>query len=122
MGEDTENLITYGNYLHRSAIATGVFAIFSGVYWQDYRFLPLPFGFSSCLCATLYAVCWDFDPCSNYKIDRVSPICPQTQCTERILNKIAKPIKKPFLDERAHQRFKRSFTRNHRLNGIESST
>ena len=94
MGEDTENWITYGNYLHRSAIATGVFAIFSGVYWQDYRFLPLPFGFSSCLCATLYAVCWDFDPCSKYKIDRVSPICPQTQCAERIFNKIAKHINK----------------------------
>jgi len=69
LGEETENWIAYGNYLHRSAIGTGVFAVFSGVYWKDLRFLPLPFGFTSCLCATLYTVCWGFDPCSNYKIE-----------------------------------------------------
>jgi hypothetical protein len=68
LGEETENWIAYGNYLHRSAIGTGVFAVFSGVYWKDLRFLPLPFGFTSCLCATLYTVCWGFDPCSNYKV------------------------------------------------------
>jgi len=72
LGEETENWIAYGNYLHRSAIGTGVFAVFSGVYWKDLRFLPLPFGFTSCLCATLYTVCWGFDPCSNYKIDQES--------------------------------------------------
>ena len=68
LGEDTENWIIYGNYLHRSAIVTGAFAVFSGFYWKDLRFLPLPFGFTSCLCATLYTVCWGFDPCSHYKV------------------------------------------------------
>jgi len=72
LGEDTENWITYGNYLNRSAIVTGAFAVFSGFYWKDLRFLPLPFGFTSCLCATLYTVCWSFDPCSHYKIDHES--------------------------------------------------
>merc|ERR1712008_483339 len=42
LGEETENWIAYGNYLHRSAIGTGVFAVFSGVYWKDLRFLHLP--------------------------------------------------------------------------------
>ena len=68
LGENTEKWISYGNYLYRSAVFTGISAYFVGVYWQDQRFLPLPFGFTSCLCSTLYTLCWSYDPCSQYKV------------------------------------------------------
>ena len=68
LGEDTERWISYGNYLRRSAVVAGMASIMVGFYWEDKTFLPLPLGFTSSLCASLYTVCWAFDPCSLYKV------------------------------------------------------
>ena len=68
LGEDTERWISYGNCLRRSAIVAGMASIAAGFYWEDKKFLPLPLGFTSSLCASLYTVCWAFDPCSLYKV------------------------------------------------------
>ena len=68
LGEDTERWISYGNYLRRGAILAGMASIAVGFYWEDKKFLPLPLGFTSSLCASLYTVCWAFDPCSLYKV------------------------------------------------------
>ena len=40
----------------------------SALYWNEKRLLPFPLSFTSCLCASLYTVCWAFDPCSQYKV------------------------------------------------------
>jgi len=72
LGEDTERWISYGNYLRRSAVVAGMASIMVGFYWEDKTFLPLPLGFTSSLCASLYTVCWAFDPCSLYKVEHRS--------------------------------------------------
>ena len=92
MGEDTERWLYYGNRLYQSSVLTGLTSIFIGkhiylfkklwyfvdllilapffaaIYWNDRKLLPFPFSFTSCLCASLYTVCWAFDPCSRYKV------------------------------------------------------
>merc|ERR1712223_590391 len=72
LGEDTERWLSYGYYLYSSSLLTGLSSVFIALYWSEKRLLPFPLSFTSCLCASLYTVCWAFDPCSQYKVEKTS--------------------------------------------------
>ena len=69
LGDETARWITVGNCLHKTAVLGGMVALMTGVTWKDYGFLYFPLGFSSLVCAGVYAVSWQFDPCCKYQVE-----------------------------------------------------
>ena len=41
-----------------------------GSIWPEKRLLPLPLGLASLFCSALYMISWQFDPCSQYRIEK----------------------------------------------------
>ncbi|CAG9854362.1 unnamed protein product [Phyllotreta striolata] len=70
LGDETARWITFGNYLHKTAVISGLTSIISGFAWPD-NFAPqAPLSILSTLCAGLYTASWQFDHCVKYQVEK----------------------------------------------------
>ena len=71
IGEETARWIQVGNCLHKTAVISGLGCFVSP--WVLPRVVKEPtsflFGGVSILCAALYGVSWQFDPCCQYQVE-----------------------------------------------------
>ncbi|ELT89193.1 hypothetical protein CAPTEDRAFT_202693 [Capitella teleta] len=70
LGDETARWITVGNCLHKTAVLSSLTCLGTGVVWPDRGYVYLPFGFVSVICAGVYAVSWQMDPCCKYQVER----------------------------------------------------
>ena len=69
LGDETARWITVGNCLHKTAVLSGLVCLASGGVWPDHRLMYLPLGFTSLVCAGVYTMSWQFDPCCKYQVE-----------------------------------------------------
>jgi hypothetical protein len=69
LGDETSRWIAVGNCLHKTSVVAGMGCLVTGINWPDNAPLFMPFGFVSVVCAGVYAVSWQFDPCCKYQIE-----------------------------------------------------
>ncbi|XP_005092539.1 transmembrane protein 11-B, mitochondrial [Aplysia californica] len=69
LGEDTARWIACGNCLHKTAVLSGFCCVATGAVWPEKGVVFLPFGFVSVVCAGVYAVSWQLDPCCKYQVE-----------------------------------------------------
>lgn len=71
IGEETARWIQVGNCLHKTAVIAGIGCFVSP--WVLPKAFKEPtslvFGGVSFLCAALYGVSWQFDPCCQYQVE-----------------------------------------------------
>ena len=71
IGEETARWIQVGNCLHKTAVIAGLGCFVSP--WVLPRAVKEPFslvcGGVSILCAAMYGVSWQFDPCCQYQVE-----------------------------------------------------
>jgi len=69
LGDETARWIYVGNCLHKTAVLAGVGCLITGLNWPDCGLIHMSFGFTSVICAGVYAISWQFDPCCKYQIE-----------------------------------------------------
>lgn len=69
LGDETARWITVGNCLHKTSVLSGLVCLSSGLAWKEKGLLYFPLGFVSVVCAGVYAVSWQFDPCCKYQVE-----------------------------------------------------
>ncbi|VEN57571.1 unnamed protein product [Callosobruchus maculatus] len=70
LGDETARWITFGNYLHKTAVISGMTSIVSGFAWPDSFTPQAPLSIFSLLCTGLYTASWQFDHCVKYQVER----------------------------------------------------
>lgn len=69
LGDETARWISVGNCLHKTAVISGLGAIFTGLVWFDRPAVYTPLAITSLFCTGLYTVSWQFDPCCQYQVN-----------------------------------------------------
>ncbi|KAK0046209.1 transmembrane protein 11-B mitochondrial-like isoform X1 [Biomphalaria pfeifferi] len=69
LGDDTARWIACGNCLHKTAVLSGLGCLVCGLLRPNNGILFLPMGFTSVVCAGVYAISWQFDPCCKYQVE-----------------------------------------------------
>lgn len=69
LGDETARWITVGNCLHKTSVLCGLGCLMTGITWPDKGFVYFPLGFCSIVCAGVYTVSWQFDPCCKYQVE-----------------------------------------------------
>lgn len=71
LGEETERWIAVGNCLHKTALISGAASIAIGAVWREkLTIYSASFCIVSMFCTSLYAICWNCDPCVEYQVER----------------------------------------------------
>lgn len=68
LGDETARWISVGNCLHKTAVASGLGAIVTGLVWREKPFVCSPLAVFSLLCTGLYTASWQFDNCVKYQV------------------------------------------------------
>lgn len=63
--------IRFGNFLHKTAVISCLAGLVCVpvVPHRLFNYIPVPLGATGVLCAALYDVSWQFDPCCKYQVD-----------------------------------------------------
>ncbi|KAL5473070.1 hypothetical protein EMCRGX_G027511 [Ephydatia muelleri] len=71
LGNETVRWIQVGNFLHKSAVICSIGALISTPFLPRSvsKFTAIPLGVFALLCAGLYDLSWQFDPCCKYQVD-----------------------------------------------------
>ena len=69
LGDETARWIMVGNCLHKTSVLSGLSAIVSGSMWPERHLVNIPLAFAGVVCAGVYAVSWQFDPCCKYQVE-----------------------------------------------------
>ncbi len=69
LGDETARWIYVGNCLHKTSVLSGLGCLTAGAVWPDRGLVFLPMGFVSVICAGVYTVSWQFDPCCKYQVE-----------------------------------------------------
>ncbi|KAK7112213.1 transmembrane protein 11, mitochondrial-like [Littorina saxatilis] len=69
LGDEASRWITCGNCLHKSAVLSGLGSLICARMWPEHNEIYMPMGFLSVICAGVYAISWQFDPCSKYQVE-----------------------------------------------------
>jgi len=69
LGDETARWITVGNCLHKTSVLCGLGCLVTGITWPDKGLVYFPLGFCSIVCAGVYTVSWQFDPCCKYQVE-----------------------------------------------------
>lgn len=69
LGDETSRWISVGNCLHKTSVLAGLGSIIAHFTWPERGMVMLPLGFVSVVCAGVYAVSWQFDPCCKYQVE-----------------------------------------------------
>lgn len=67
LGAETARWITVGNFLHKTSVLTGGICLLT--LRTNKAYLILPLGFTSVVCAGVYMISWQFDPCCKYQVE-----------------------------------------------------
>ncbi|KAJ8920699.1 hypothetical protein NQ315_004838 [Exocentrus adspersus] len=70
LGDETARWISFGNYLHKTAVLSGITSIISGFVWPQSFTPQAPLSILSVLCTGLYTASWQFDHCVKYQVER----------------------------------------------------
>ena len=69
LGDETARWITVGNCLHKTSVVSAVVSLVCIYSKPEKEHVILPFGFLSVICAGIYAISWQFDPCCKYQVE-----------------------------------------------------
>ena len=69
LGEETARWITVGNCLHKTSVVAGAAGMTAGLVWPDRGLVYFPMCFLSTVCAGVYMISWQFDPCCKYQVE-----------------------------------------------------
>ena len=69
LGEETARWIRVGNCLHKTSVLAGVTGLTTGLIWPDKGLVYFPMCFLSTVCAGVYMISWQFDPCCKYQVE-----------------------------------------------------
>lgn len=71
LGKHVIRWIRFGNFLHKSAVLASTGALVALPFLSDKVSIAtaVPLGSFGVCCAVVYAVSWQFDPCSKYQVD-----------------------------------------------------
>lgn len=69
LGDEAARWILCGNCLHKTAVLSGVGSLVCAGLWPEHVELYMPMGFLSVVCASVYAISWQFDPCCKYQVE-----------------------------------------------------
>jgi hypothetical protein len=79
LGEETARWISIGNCLNKTSIITGLGSIISGMIWSDKPNTQCSLATISLLSHGIHSLSWQFDPCSNYKVEtdpkKIAELC-----------------------------------------------
>ncbi|XP_059148059.1 transmembrane protein 11-B, mitochondrial-like [Physella acuta] len=78
LGEDTVRWIARGNRLNETAVLSGVGCLVGGLFLPNRGIVFLLMGFTSVVCAGVYAISWQFDPCCKYQVEYDHMPVPKT--------------------------------------------
>ncbi|KAF6038597.1 TMEM11 [Bugula neritina] len=67
LGKETARWISVGNFLHKGSVVCGVTACIASFITDRLKVL-VPLGLSSFICAGVYMISWQFDPCCKYQV------------------------------------------------------
>lgn len=72
LGEDAIRWITFGNFLHKSAVLAncGCLLLLPFLSRRTNNLAVVPLGLFGASCVFLYNFSWHFDPCCRYQVDR----------------------------------------------------
>ncbi|ESO06691.1 hypothetical protein HELRODRAFT_160886 [Helobdella robusta] len=70
LGKETSSWISLGNWIKFSSLASGVTCLSVGLVIPDRPIFYAPLGVFSFISGAVYAVSWQLDPCSRYKVER----------------------------------------------------
>lgn len=68
LGLETARWITIGNGLHKISVLSGLGCLVASAVVKE-RAVVLSLGFTSFICAGVYAASWQFDPCCKYQVE-----------------------------------------------------
>lgn len=69
LGDETAKWIRVGNFLHKTAVLTGLGSLLSAGLWQEQCIVSCPMAICSVACTGIYTVSWQFDPCCKYQVE-----------------------------------------------------
>lgn len=67
LGAETARWIAVGNFLHKTSVLAGTACVLTARTNRAYLILPL--GFTSIVCAGVYLISWQLDPCCKYQVE-----------------------------------------------------
>ncbi|XP_044750956.1 transmembrane protein 11-A, mitochondrial [Coccinella septempunctata] len=70
LGDETARWITFGNYIHKTAVLSGLASHLIGFFWPKSVILQGTFCTASILTTALYTASWQFDHCVKYQVER----------------------------------------------------
>lgn len=68
LGSETARWIAVGNFLHKASVLSGLACLVTSLK-SDRAYVILPLGITSFICAGVYMVSWQFDPCCKYQVE-----------------------------------------------------
>lgn len=69
LGEETARWIKVGNCLHKAAVVMGFFGSVTQCVDQSKNYIIITCGVISIVCAGVYAISWQYDPCCKYQVE-----------------------------------------------------
>ncbi|XP_072168122.1 transmembrane protein 11-B, mitochondrial-like [Diadema setosum] len=71
LGDETARWIMVGNCLHKTSVLSGMACLVAPAMLPSstVNFVMVPTGAVSLVCALLYGVSWQFDPCCKYQVE-----------------------------------------------------
>jgi len=82
LGDETGRWITVGNYLHKTAVASGILSLISTFVCRNRPIYAIPMWALSVFCTSLYTVSWNTDPCCQYQIENDEIVCNKLPITD----------------------------------------
>ncbi|XP_045472674.1 transmembrane protein 11-A, mitochondrial [Harmonia axyridis] len=70
LGDETARWITFGNYIHKTAVISGLSSHVIGLAWPESIILQGSLCTASLLMTALYTASWQFDHCVKYQVER----------------------------------------------------
>ncbi|CAG0901321.1 unnamed protein product [Darwinula stevensoni] len=70
LGKDTQLWISMGNCLHKTSVLSGLGSIISAYVWPGKTCTFMPLAILSLVCAGLYTLSWQTDPCVAYQVEQ----------------------------------------------------
>lgn len=68
LGAETARWIAVGNFLHKVSVLSGLSCLVTSIR-TDRAYIILPLGITSFVCAGVYMVSWQYDPCCKYQVE-----------------------------------------------------
>lgn len=69
LGDETSRWIRVGNCLHKTTVLTAAGCFIFGQLFPKNNIGCVSLSLGSLLCATIYAISWQFDPCCKYQVE-----------------------------------------------------